>query len=278
MRLGLNLMLWSGGAGPAELELLPRIAALGYDGVELPLLAPDAIDAAAVRRALDASGLACTASSALPRGASLLDPAERDRGVAFLGRTAAVAAACGAGVLCGPLYSPVGVLPGRSRTSAEWASCVEGLRAAGDLAASHGVVLAIEPLNRFETHFLNTVDDAVALLDEVGHPAVGLHPDTFHMNVEEKELPAAIGRGAQHIRHVHFSENDRGTVGSGHVDWAGVARALRATDYRGWVVAETFAGRVPEIAAATAIWRDDIVPDPWAFARDTVAFMRRLLG
>lgn len=122
------------------------------------------------------------------------------------------------------------------------------------------------------------VDDAVALLDEVGHPAVALHADTFHMNIEEKELPGAIGRGARHTRHVHFSENDRGTVGSGHVDWEGVARALRAVDYRGWVVAETFAGRVPEIAAATAIWRDDIVPDAWAYARDSVAFMRRLLG
>jgi D-psicose/D-tagatose/L-ribulose 3-epimerase len=278
MRLGLNLMLWSGGVGQADLEPLPGIAALGYEGVELPLLAPDAVDAGAVRRALGSAGLACTASSALPRDASLLDPAERPRGVAFLGRTAAVAAACGASVLCGPLYSPVGLLPGRPRTQAEWASCVEGLRAAGDLAASHGVVLALEPLNRFETHFLNTVDDAVRLLDEVGHPAVALHLDTFHMNIEEKALPGAIGRAARHIRHVHFSENDRGTVGSGHVDWAGVTGALRAIDYRGWVVAETFAARVPEIAAATAIWRDDIVPDAWAYAGDSLTFMRGLLG
>src|SRR5262249_12953959 len=120
---------------------------------------------------------------------------------------------------------------GPSSDGAEWASCVEGLRSAGDLAASHGVVLAIEPLNRVETHFLNTVDDAVALPEEVGHPSVALPTDTFHMNIEEKEPPAAIGRGARHTRHVHFSENDRGTVGSGHVDWAGVARALRAIDY-----------------------------------------------
>jgi D-psicose/D-tagatose/L-ribulose 3-epimerase len=278
MRLGLNLLLWSGEVAQAELDLLPTVAELGYDGVELPLLAPDAVDAGAVRRALGSAGLACTASSALPRGASLLDPEERPAGVAFLGRAAAVAAECGAGILCGPLYSPVGLMPGRPRTRAEWGSCVEGLRAAGDLAASHGVVLALEPLNRFETHFLNTVDDAVALLDEVGHPSVALHPDTFHMNIEEKELPSAIGRGARHTRHVHFSENDRGTVGSGHVDWVGVAEALRASDYQGWVVAETFSGRIPEIAAATSIWRDDIVPDAWAYARDSVAFMRRLLG
>ncbi len=278
MRLGLNLLAWSGEIGSTELALLPRIAELGYDGVELPLLAPDAVDSAAVRRALASAGLACTGSSVIPPGASLLDPEERRKGIAYLGRTAAVAAECGASVVCGPLYSPVGLIPGRPRTRAEWDSCVEGLRAAGDLAAGHGVVLAVEPINRFETHFLNTVGGAVALLDAVGHPAVGLHPDTFHMNIEEKQLPAAIARGARHTRHVHFSENDRGTVGSGHIDWDGVAAVLREGGYQGWVVAETVAGWIPEIAAATSIWRGDIVPDVWSYAGDTLSFMRRLLG
>jgi D-psicose/D-tagatose/L-ribulose 3-epimerase len=279
-RLGLNLMAWSGQLGPTELARLPGIAALGYDGVELPILAPEAVDPAAVRAALARSGLVCTTSGALPPGASLLDPAERDRGVAWIDRSLAVAAACGAALLCGPLYAPVGQLPGRPPSREEWDSAVVGLRAAGARAADRGMTLALEPLNRFETHFLNTVADTCRLLEAVDHPAVGLHLDTFHQNIEEKDLGAAIRAAGRRVYHVHFSENDRGTVGSGHVDWPGVRDALRAIGYLAtgrWITAETFSGAVPEIAAATAIWRP-IVPDPWRYAEESLAFTRRLLA
>jgi len=270
-------MAWSGAVGPAELDLLPRIAALGYDGVELPIFQPEAVDVTAVRRALEAAGLAATVSTALHRGASLLDPAERAAGVAFLDRCAAIAAACGATILCGPLYAPVGQLPGRPRTPAEWDSWVAGLQTAGERAARHGVTLAVELLNRFETHFLNTVDDGVALVETVDHPNVALHLDTFHLNIEEKFVPAAFGRAGRHLRHVHAAENDRGSVGSGHVDWPGVAMALRQLNYDGWVVAETFTAQIPEIAAATAIWRP-LVPDGWTYARESLQAMRRAFG
>jgi D-psicose/D-tagatose/L-ribulose 3-epimerase len=276
MRLGINLMAWSGTVGPDERALLPDIAALGYHGVELPILVPDAFDAPAARQACEAAGLLVTASTAMPLGASLLVPAERDAGVAFLDHCSSVAAACGASVVCGPLYAPIGAMPGRPRTSSEWDSCVVGLRSAGDRAAAYGVVLAVEPLNRFETHFLNTVDDALALLDEVDHPAVGLHLDTFHQNIEEKNVAEAVVRSRRHLRHVHASENDRGVIGSGHVDWLGLRDALRSVAYDGWVVAETFASRIPEIATATSIWRP-IVPDGWTYARESIEFMRGLL-
>ena len=277
VQLGINLMAWAGSVGPAELALLPGIAALGYHGVELPLFAPEQVDATAVRRALVDAGLACTVSTALPRGTSLLDPLERDRGVTFLAQCAEVAADSGARVVCGPLYAPVGQMPGRPRTEAEWDSAVDGLRQAGERAAACGVTLAVEVLNRFETHFLNTTDDALALLDAVGHPNVRLHLDTFHMNVEEKRLPDAFTRGARLLAHVHAAENDRGSVGSGHVDWPGVRDALNRAGYDGWVVAETFTGAIPEIAAATAIWRP-IVADGWTYARESAAFMKDLFG
>ena len=277
LRLGINLMAWAGGAGPAERDLLPGIAALGYDGVELPVFAPEAVDPPAWRRALAAAGLACTVSTALPRDASLIDPQRRAAAVDFLDRCAGVAAACGADLLCGPLYAPVGELPGRPRLAAEWDSAVVGLRAAGERAAAQGMTLAVEVLNRFETHFLNTAADAATLLDEVAHPAVRLHLDTFHMNIEERRLPAALEAGMRHLAHVHAAENDRGSPGSGHVDWTGLRDALRAGGYTGWVVAETFTGAIPEIAAATAIWRP-IVPDGWTYARESVAFLRPLLS
>lgn len=277
VRVGLNLLAWSGTIGKTELELIPRIASLGYDGVEVPIFGPDAVDVAGVARACRESGIATTASTSLPRGASLLERAERERGVELVGQIIGMAADFGATILCGPVYAPVGALPGRPRTLAEWDSCILALRRLGDVAQARGVVLALEPLNRFETHFLNTAGDALLLLDEVDHPAVGLHLDTFHMNIEEKSLVEAVRKSARHLKHVHFSANDRGVVGSGHVDWDGVVEALREIGYDGWVVAETFAGSIPEIAAATAIWRP-IVPDTWAYARESLEFMRRVLA
>ena len=276
LKIGINLMAWAGSVGPAELGLLPGIAALGYDGVELPIFAPEAVDVPAVRRALAAAGLACTVSTALPPPALPARPSDRPRRRSTTS-TAAPRWRRGAGrrSLCGPLYAPVGALPGRPRNAAEWETCVAGLRAAGERAAGHGVILAVEVLNRFETHFLNTAGDAVALLDAVAHPAVRLHLDTFHMNVEEKRLPEALAVGMPHLAHVHAAENDRGSPGSGHVDWAGLREGLLQGGYGGWVVAETFTGTIPEIAAATAIWRP-VVADGWTYAREAVAFLRHL--
>jgi D-psicose/D-tagatose/L-ribulose 3-epimerase len=276
LRLGVNLMAWS---GQVDVGLFPRIADLGYDGVELPLLAPDAVDAPAVRQALAEAGLRCTASGALPPRASLLDPARRQRAVNWIDNCLACAAACGAEVLCGPFCAPVGELVGRGPTEAERESCLAGLRVLADRARARGVVLAIEVLNRFETYFMNTAADAVALIDAVDSPWVGAHLDTFHMNLEEKSVPAALRLAGRRLAHVHFSENDRGVVGSGHVDWPGVRAALRDAGYLAsdrWIVAETFAGGVPEIAAATAIWRP-LVPDPWTYARESLRFMKALL-
>ena len=274
VRIGVNLMAWTGSVDAAALALLPGIAELGYDGVELPVFAPETVNAAHVRRALEANRLAATVSTALPRGASLLEPDQRAAGVQLLERIAGLAAECGAGLVCGPIYAPVGQLPGRPRTQAEWESCVVGLRDAGERAARHGVTLAVELLNRFETHFVNTTDDGIALVEQVAHPNVTLHLDTFHLNIEEKSLPTAIERAGRHLAHVHAAENDRGVVGSGHVDWPGIAAALERIDYSGWVTAETFTGSIPEIAAATAIWRP-IVPDGWTYARESLQTLRR---
>ena len=268
-------MAWTGTVDAAALALLPGIAELGYDGVELPVFVPETVDAPAVRHALESHHLSATVSTALPRGASLLEPNERADGVALLERVAAVAAECGATLVCGPIYAPVGQLPGRPRTAAEWDSCVSGLREAGERAARHGVTLAVEILNRFETHFVNTAADGIALVEAVAHPNVTLHLDTFHLNIEEKSIPVAVERVGSHLAHVHAAENDRGVVGSGHVDWPGFATALEKIGYSGWVTAETFTGSIPEIAAATAIWRP-IVPDGWTYARESLKALTRL--
>jgi D-psicose/D-tagatose/L-ribulose 3-epimerase len=275
VRVGINLMAWS---ARIDVGLFPALKEMGYDGVELPVFAPETVDAAGLRGALADAGLAATASSALPAGASLLEPGARAaEGLRFVRRALELCAALGVDLLCGPLYAPVGELPGRPRTAEEWRTCVGALHTIGLAAEDLGVRIALEPLNRFESYFLNTAEDGRRLVDEVDRPSVGVLLDTFHMNIEEKDPAAAIARVGAGLHHFHCSENDRGVVGTGQVPWRRVGQALQAADYRGWLVNETFNGRLPELAAATAIWRQ-VVPDPLTYARESLRFVRRLTG
>ena len=235
MKLGVTTYLWSGDFTPATLPILPSIKEAGFDGVEVPIFRPPEFDAAAIRRGLEASALECAVSCVLVDGLSLAaeDADVRRRTVAHLIDVVNTTAELGARMIAGPLYAPVGYRPGR-RTADEWQRVVDGYRALAPALASNGVTIAIEPLNRFETHFLNTAADAVRLCDEIADPNVGILFDTFHANIEEKDVAAALRASARHLKHVHLSENDRGTPGTGHVPWREVFAALREIGYDGW--------------------------------------------
>jgi D-psicose/D-tagatose/L-ribulose 3-epimerase len=152
---------------------------------------------------------------------------------------------------------------------------VEGLSEAARDAEAANVSLCLEPLNRFETYFLNTAEDAVRLAEDVGSPSVRVMVDTFHMNIEEKDPAAAVRKTGRLLCHFHCSENDRGTPGTGHVDWPGVFGALRVIGYDGWLVIESFVLGNEAIARAAAIWRD-IAPSGDDLARDGLAFLRKV--
>lgn len=274
--LGLNLMVWNGQVGAAELALLPQIKAMGYASVELPVFTADPFDIATVRTALRDHDLLCTVSTAPPPNVNLIDAERRADGVAYLRQVLTVAANVGATVVCGPLSAPVGERRGRGYNQAEWDSCVAGLRTAGAIAADHGVTLAVEPLNRFETFIVNTVADGVRLVTEVDHSAVGLLLDTFHMHIEEKSTAAAIRHAGRHIKHFHASENDRGTVGSGQVAWPSVFGALRDIDYQGQIVVESFGHAIPELAGAACVWRP-LAASPEALAQGSITYLRKHL-
>jgi len=162
----------------------------------------------------------------------------------------------GGKLICGPLYAGLGVMSGRRRTEDEWKWGVEGLQVAARQAVKLGVTLCIEPLNRFETYFLNTLSDAAQFVHDVGEPNVLMHFDTFHANIEEKHPADSLRAVAKKLGHVHISENDRGIPGTGHNDWPGILKALREIGYQGWMTIESFAQPEPELAAAAAIWRD----------------------
>lgn len=275
MKYGINTLLWTAGFDESHLDLLPRFREWGFDGVEIARFEFESFPVAAARRAAEAAGLKTVFCSALTGDLSIIsdDAAVRTRALAFVRRGIEVAAELGADTFVGPYCSPVGYLPGRRRTEDEWKRAVEGLQSLGPVLDANGVTLAVEPLNRFETYFLNTTADAVALCQEVGHDRVGILFDTFHANIEEKKLGDALRACGSLVKHVHTCENDRGIPGSGHVAWADVFDAIRAIGYDRWVVIESFGSRITEIAAAACIWRD-LASSSDAIAADGVKFLR----
>lgn len=279
MKIGVNTFIWSAGFDRSNLPLLPRIKAWGFDGVEVPLFRPEQFLASDIRKGVEASGLECTICSALVGGLSLIsDDADVLKKTRVFFRDAVKAAAeVGATIIAGPLYAPLGYLPGRRRTADEWKRVVEEYRSLGDTLVAHGVTIAIEPLNRFETFFLNTAADAAALAADINHPNVGVLLDTFHANIEEKRIGDGYRTVGRHLKHVHACENDRGIPGSGHVEWPDVFQALREVKYDGWLTIESFGFALPDISAAAAIWRD-IESSPELIASEGVKFLRRHTG
>jgi D-psicose/D-tagatose/L-ribulose 3-epimerase len=261
--------------GRPEEALLARIREWGFDGVE-PFISPDEpADIPRLRTVLDDLGLERTTCGVLPRDANLVsaDPATRARGVEFLKRCIDRTADLGARLICGPIYAGLGVMTGRRRTEDEWNWAVAGLRVAAEHAGRQDVTLSLEPLNRFETYFLNTLEDAARLVRDVGAPNVKIHFDTFHANIEERDPAATLGSVAKHLGHVHISENDRGIPGTGHNDWRGVLSVLKEIGYDGWLTIESFAQPEPDLAAAAAIWRD-IAPSGDALAQQGLRFIK----
>ena len=275
MKFGINTLLWTAGFDRSHLDLLPKFRDWGFDGVEIARFEFESFPAADVRKAAEAAGLKTIFCSALTGDASIVsdDAGVRQRALAFIRRGIEVTAEIGADTFVGPYCAPVGFLPGRRRTGDEWKRAVEGLQSLGDALDSNRVTLAVEPLNRFETYFLNTVDDAVRLCEEAGHPRLGILFDTFHANIEEKQVGDALRRCGRRLAHIHTCENDRGVPGSGHVDWPGVFSALRDMRYDRWVDIESFGSRIPEIAAAACIWRDLAVSSD-AIAADGLKFLK----
>lgn len=258
MQIGVNTLLWTAGFSEAHLPLIAKAKALGLDGIELATFDFASFPAAAARRELEAQQMPGILCSALVAGMSLAteDEALRAQSLEFLQAGVRATAEAGLSLFIGPFCSAVGYLPGRRRTAEEWTRCVDGLQQLGRYAEGFGVRIAVEPLNRFETFFLNTAADARRLCEEVAHPRIGVLYDTFHANIEEKNQAAAIRLLGKHIFHVHTCENDRGIPGSGPIDWPGVIGALKEICYDEWLVIESFGPGIKEIAAAACIWRD----------------------
>jgi D-psicose/D-tagatose/L-ribulose 3-epimerase len=259
MKFGINTFLFTSPFTNASTKLFAQFKRWGFDSVEIAIEDPAHIDPVLVKRELDRHGLICGSVCAC------LGPDRDLRGNAKQQATALkymkaildqmVALDCPS--MIGPVYSAVGraeaVPPDEYRR--QWKTVVKHLKELSRYAAARGRQICLEPLNRFETDFINTTEQALRMVNDVGHPALKIHLDTFHMNIEEKSLPAAIRKAGKHLAHLHACGSDRGTPGGDHTDWQGIAAALKAVRFNGNVVIESFTQDVKVIAKAAAIWR-----------------------
>lgn len=256
-KYGVHAFLWSADLDKDIPWVAEKAKRLGFDSLEMPLNIIDKVDVQLTRQALLDNGLECTCVGGLGKDQNLIspDPAVRRRGVDHLKRCIDIAAELGAPMFSGVIFAAWGSLVGRGRNDEEWRWSVEGLQAAAAYAAQAGIGLGLEPVNRFETYFLNTAADALKLVEEVGADNVGVLLDTFHVNIEEKSFYGAFKETGSRLVHVHACENDRGTPGSGLVRWHDVYRALLDIDYKGYIVIESFVPEIEPIARECAIWR-----------------------
>jgi D-psicose/D-tagatose/L-ribulose 3-epimerase len=278
MRFGASTFIWESPFGDDKLHLAQRVASLGFDALEICIEDPARVSAEAVRRAADDAGVTIAVCGAFGpnRDVSHEESSRRRLGIDYLKTCIDLAAAVGAPNVIGPMYSATGktrLLPYAEREQQRtWAA--DSLREVGGYAAAWGVGLAIEPLNRFETDLVNTVEQGLDLCERIGLDNVGLLLDTFHMNIEEKSIPGAITAASARLRHFHACENDRGAPGSGHVEWDDVFAALAGTGYDGLVVIESFTPEIQEIARAVSTWRP-VAQSGDALARDGLAFLKQ---
>jgi len=275
MKYGMNLLLWTGNVTEEHYPLLEDLKSWGFDGAEIPMFSFDEPRYRGISQHLKDVGLECTTVTIVPEEANPIDPdpAIRSAAIGHLKKAIDTCHLLSSKLLCGPFVSPVGKLVGRGRTEDEWKAAVDVFQQVAPYAAEANVTLALEYLNRFESYFVNCAADTSRLVDEVDHANFRMMYDTFHANIEEKNVTEAIKTGGDRIRHVHISENDRSTPGEGHVQWRDSFDALRAIEYDGWMVIEAFGLALPELAAATCIWRT-MFPSEEHLATAGLAFMR----
>jgi D-psicose/D-tagatose/L-ribulose 3-epimerase len=273
MKIGINLLLWGANIGPSHYQLLRDLKAIGFDGVEIPVFeGTDYRELGTVLADLGLEALGCTVmtAEANPIGADrAVQKAARDRMLWILDSCAQMKAR----VVCGPLHSALGVFSGSGPTGAERERGIAYFKEMAPEAAARGVTLALEYLNRFENYFLTTARDCFSLVEAVDHPSCGMMWDTFHAHIEEKSA-APVQAIQSRLVHVHISENDRGTPGTGQVHWAENFEALRSIGYDRWMVIEAFGRALPELAAATRVWRD-LFPDARELAAEGFGFIRK---
>jgi D-psicose/D-tagatose/L-ribulose 3-epimerase len=275
MQYGMNLLMWADTLTDEALPLLDQIKKIGFDAVELPVFEVDVAKYARWGKHLDNVGLARTGVTV--RGAAdnpmSPDPTVRRKGVEANKAALECCQAAGTTALVGPFHSALGHFSGAGATKDEWNWAVESMKQVAEHSEKCKVTLGLESLNRFECYLLNTAADGARFCRDVAHPRCKMMYDTFHSHIEEKNTPAAIRALRDCLAHVHISENDRSTPGSGNVRWGETFDTLHEIGYDGLMVIEAFGLSLEKLLPATKIWRR-MYQSEWQLATDGLRFMK----
>jgi D-psicose/D-tagatose/L-ribulose 3-epimerase len=282
VKFGVNTQVWFGGFSTKNFDIVATAARLGFEYLEISFGEKEPpFDPRELRRRIDDAGLAVGMCGYLSgdRDITSADARVAQNGINYFASAARTAETLGAHIFCGPLYAELfrGRWLSDSDRAAEWERGVASLVKAGRICADHGLTIALEPLNRFETDFITTAHDAVRMVKAVSSTHVKVHLDTFHMNIEEKSLRGAIMEAGPDLVHFHCCGNDRGAPGSEHVPWREVADALKAIDYTGIVAIEGFNPSDKDLVNGGRIWRA-VAPSQDAVATEGLAFLRKLFA
>lgn len=275
MKFGMNLLLWGTEINESLFPVLEEIKALGFDGVEVPIFDTDPTHWYKWREKLDELELDRIAVTICGPDFNQIS-ADADMRKATLERNKRAvdcALVLGANLLNGPYHSALGQFTGQPATEQEWRWAVENLKELADYADSFGITLGLEYLNRFESYLASSSDELIKLVEDIDHPACKIMFDTFHANIEEKNLGDAIRKLSKHLVHVQVSENDRSTVGTGNVNWEDVFKALKEIKYDGWLSVEAFSQKL----AVANIWRK-MFDSETQLMEDSLSFLKNSLA
>ncbi len=275
MKFGMNLLLWGTEINESLFPVLEQIKELGFDGVEVPIFDTDPTHWYAWREKLDELELDRIAVTICGPDFNQIsqDPAIRKATLERNKLAVDCAMVLGANLLNGPYHSALGAFTGKPATEQEWRWAVDNLRELADYADSFGITLGLEYLNRFESYLVSSSDELIKLVEDIDHPACKIMFDTFHANIEEKNLGNAIRKLSKHLVHVQVSENDRSTVGTGNVNWEDVFKALHEVKYDGWLSVEAFSQKL----AVANIWRK-MFDSETQLMKDSLSFLKNSLA
>jgi D-psicose/D-tagatose/L-ribulose 3-epimerase len=259
-------------------KLFPTFKKWGFESVEIPIEDPSHITPSVIKAALAKNGLVCGSVCACmgPDRDLRGTPEAQETGKTYLKAIIDQAAELDHANVIGPVYSAVGRADAveDKEKAQQWKTVVKHLKEIAKYAEQKGVTICLEPLNRFETDFINTCDQGLKMIADVGSPALKLHLDTFHMNIEEKNQAKSIKKAGKQLAHVHACGSDRGTPGGDHIAWPEIVQALKSIKYDGDVVIESFTTDVKVIARAAAIWRQ-IEPSNEEIAVKGIKFLKK---